>query len=122
MKTTAGQVAIELRKLADALDKEPDTVIPRPMVSFYCDDYTSEDKGKSWFLAMVRLLPRPLAKKTNNTSYEIQHGKDDQKSPIWLRAIIDRANVCTVIEPAKPAVYDCPSILSEAEEASLDEF
>jgi hypothetical protein len=111
----AGLVAIELRKLADALDKEPDTTIVRPNIYFMCS-YVG-DFGKAAFLSLAKLLPRPLVKRSTNNEYQLV-GENDA---IRFEAAITRSQVCTLVEPAKPAVYDCPSILSEAEEAALGE-
>jgi hypothetical protein len=118
-KAKAGEIATELRRVADALDKEPETALPQPLLSFYCNDHGAADKGKAVFLATVRLLPRPLTKAPSDTVYQVEHGRNDSEAAIWLRAQIDRSSVCTVIEPAKPAVYDCPALLSEEEEAEL---
>ena len=113
--TTAGAVAIELRRVADALDKEPETPFEQPMVSFYCNDYLAADKGKTAFLNVVRLLPKPLTKKPSDTVMELEYKTD----AILLRAQIDRSAVCTLVEPAKPAVYRCEPLLSQDEEAAL---
>jgi hypothetical protein len=119
--TTAGQIAQELRRIADAFDKEPETVMEKPMLSFHCNNYSAANKGKAAFLAAVRLLPKPLKKEPSDTSYEVGYGRMDSKVAVWSRAVIDRASVCTLIEPAKPAVYDCPSLLSVEEETGLVE-
>lgn len=113
--TTAGAVAIELRRVADALDKEPEAPFEQPMVSFYCNRYLEADKGKAVFLNVVRLLPKPLTKKPSDTVMELEY----QTDAIRLRAQIDRSVVCTVVEPAKPAVYRCEPLLSLEEEPSL---
>lgn len=119
MNPTAGQVATELRRLADALDKSPDSEVERPMVTFYCDSYLAADKGKSVFQNVVRLLPRPLVKKPSDITMEVQYNND----VIYLRACINRESVCELIEPAKPAVYHCPPILSDEEmDAAINEF
>jgi hypothetical protein len=119
MNPTAGQVATEFRRIADALDKEPDTEVEPPMVSFYCNSYAATDKGKQVFLNVVRLLPRPLAKKPSETIMEVEN---PNKAVVHLRAWIDRNNVCELIEPAKPAVYHCVPLLSDQEEARLGTF
>ena len=119
MNPTAGQVATEFRRIADALDKEPDTEVEPPMVTFYCNSYSAADKGKQVFLNVVRLLPRPLAKKPSETNMEVEN---PNKEVVYLRACIDRAQVCELIEPAKPAVYRCFPLLSDQEEAELGKF
>jgi hypothetical protein len=105
----AHEVANELRKLADALDKEPDTQLTKPMVSFYNDT-------KDQFLATARLFPRPLKKDVSGERYLLEN---DSSSTVWWRSVADRKLVCAVIEPAKPAVYDCPPLLTELEEHDL---
>ena len=115
----AGEIAAELRRVADALDREPEAKLPQPMLSFYCNDYGAADKGKAQFLQTVRLLPRPLAKEPSDTVYQIEHGRNDAAAAVWIRAQINRSSVCTIVEPAKPAVYDCPALLSLEEEEEL---
>ena len=114
----ASEVAMELRRVADALDAKPETNLVQPMLSFYCNSYGEGDKGKAIFLATARLLPRPLNKEFDGNSYEIEHGKDG-KSAVWVRACISRENVCELVEPAKPAVYRCEPLLSEAEDEAI---
>ena len=55
MITTAGAVATELRRVADALDKEPEAEVVRPLCFFYPED-------KAGMENLVRLLPHPLDK------------------------------------------------------------
>ena len=116
MNPTAGQVASELRRIADALDVEPDTEVEAPMVTFYCNSYLAEDKGKAVSLNVVRLLPRPLVE--NHTRADIEIENPDQ-SVVWLRAFINPAAVCEIVEPAKPAVYRFIPLLSDQEVAKL---
>ena len=116
--TTAGAVAQELRKLADALDKEPELQVFRPEIDFLTK-YAGETK-KSVFLALARILPRPLKKQPqryDGTALELVH----ETSAIRILAAIPRSEVCRLIEPAKtiPAVYDCTPLLSEDEENQL---
>ena len=110
---TAHEVATELRKLADALDVEPDTELSHPTIYFSCS-YSANPKEH--FLGIARLMPRPFTKKPLVTEYRIEH-----KQPgLDVVAYVSREHVCTLIEPAKPAVYDCPSLLSGAEEAGIE--
>ena len=48
--------------------------------------------------------------------------ENPNKEVVYLRACIDRAQVCELIEPAKPAVYRCFPLLSDQEEAELGKF
>jgi hypothetical protein len=114
MSTKAGLVAIELRKLAYALDAQPDAVITKPYISFH--GYSKDE-----FMAIARLLPRPLRKNV-----------DEPEDPKWARVRVSHKNpaldvdasvpqslTCQLIEPAKPAVYRCDPILSEEEEVEV---
>ena len=118
MNPTAGQVAYNLRRIADALDKSPESKVEQVMVSFYCNDHSAADKGKSVFLTLARLLPHPLQKDFTDSTLTLVY----KNEAINLRAQIDRVFICTLREPARPAVYDCPSILSDEEEAALGPF
>jgi len=110
---TTSEVAIELRRIADALDKKPElAVCPYLSITAHGDD-------KETFLALARLMPRPITKRVRNEGttyedYEVLNG--------FFRVSIPRGNICEIIEPAKPAVFHCPSLLSEEEEAALDAF
>lgn len=114
MKTTAGMLAIELRKLADALDAQPDAKITKPTVYFYCD-------AKDEFLAVARLLPRPLAKRvTDADDHKWARVRIEYQSPaLDVDASIPQSLTCELLEPAKPAVYRCAPILSEEEDAGM---
>jgi len=115
--TTAAMVAAELRRVADALDHDPQAVIPTAMLTFYANDYGAQDKGKASFLNIARLLPRPISKeRSNDTDFEVGAGSD---GALWYRATIRRSAICTIVEPARPAVYHCEPILSDAEEEAI---
>ena len=107
----ANEIANELRKLADALDKEPEAELEQPSVLFYHWGEGQKDK----FLNLARLMPRP---------FEKQYAGDDLKivrdaGAIRVSGMINRTAVCEMVEPAKPAVYRCDPILSETEEAEI---
>jgi|ERR1035437_253782 hypothetical protein len=111
---TAGAVASELRRIADALDKEPGAEIEK--VSLYFSHLSHKDK----FLTLARLLPRPLLKSyTSNNDNEGDLELRYDSAALSLNAYINRSAVCTVVEPAKPAVYKCEPLLSDAEEAAV---
>ena len=103
----ASVVAAELRRIADSLDKEPETEIEQPMISFY---HWSESE-KIQFLNEVRLLPRPLQKKYNGEEVSLEHETPGAR----VYAKIQRKAICRLIRPAIPAEYDCDPILSEQE-------
>lgn len=113
---TAHEVATELRKFADRWDSDPEAKIAKPSIWWYF--YSKNDKDM--FKAIARLLPRPISK-------EIEH-PDSSRPMMVVRSngeIVDfyihipQSATCRIIEPARPAVYDCESILSEAEEAEI---
>lgn len=108
------EVATELRKLADALDTIPETEIKRPYVSFY---HHSESE-KEGFLAIARVLPHPLTKDYGEDLTDkltVEYKTD----AIIASASIPRFLVCRIVEPAKPAVYDCQPLLSAEEEMGI---
>lgn len=105
------EIANELRRIADALEREPEAQLIKPMLSFYNSD-------KAQFMLSARLLPRPLAKEVTEHEYTLENGRKD--GAVWLRTKCDRNKVCTLVTPAIPAVYECPPLLSEAEEALLE--
>src|ERR1035437_9597301 len=113
--TTAGAVASELRRVADALDRSPKTEVAQANIYF---SHNFMPNAKNKFLALAKMLPRPLTK-----NYTGEDGKGDlelkYKSPaMTINCYIPRTAVCELVEPAKPAVYKCESLLSDEEEAA----
>ena len=108
--TTAGAVAAELRRIADALDKEPEAEIVKPTVWFWSYDHRAS------FLNLIRLIPRPIEKEYGISSLIVR--KRDWPNT-QFQARVDRSVVCKIVEPAKPAVYECEPLLSDEEEATL---
>lgn len=109
----AGAVAIELRKLADSLDKEPATEIGEPHISLWAE--TKEE-----FMTFSRALPRPVKKQTDivgETTYILLTHYD---GPLAASVRVPQSFVCELVEPAKPAVYKCTPILSAEEESELE--
>jgi hypothetical protein len=107
----ASELATKLRKLADGLDKAPDAEIdPYVSISF---------RKKETFLELAKVLPRPLTKKIRHegTSYE-----DFTLEGDGFVLGIPRSTMCILVEPARPARYECPTILSDEEEAALGTF
>lgn len=111
----AGSVAIELRRLADALDKQPDAEIIKPMVTFYGYE-------KSSFIATVKLLPRPLKKRISEPGdskwARVRVGYVGDA--IDIDASVPQSLTCELVQPAKAAVYRCDPIFSEEEDAALE--
>lgn len=114
MKLTAGMVAIELRKLADALDVQPDAEMVKPTVFFHAYE-------KDEFLAIARLMPRPIKKSVSDAGDDRwARVRVEYISPAMdVDASVPQSKTCELIEPAKPAVYRCAPILSEEEEAAV---
>lgn len=112
----AHEVASELRKLADALDREPEANVQQAWVYFHCDT-------KEAFLATAKLLPRPLTKEYDDEGnrWDRFHLKRsaDFKGPIYIDCSVPRTLACRVIRPAQEAVYECEPLLSQIEEESL---
>ena len=109
----AKNVAAELRKLADSLDKEPETEINAPYIWFSCN-YMG-DKGKPLFLALGRLMPRPLVKEYKGDEFRLKYSNDS----ISVAAVIERNKVCRIVQPAQEAVYECEPLLSMEEESAI---
>lgn len=108
--TTAGQVAIELRKLADALDKEPAAAIVRPYILFNTDD-------KEVFLALARMFPRPYDKSVDGEETQWPNRQIKyQNESIHAWATCPLAKTCVLVSPAIPAKYECEPLLSAEEE------
>ena len=108
----SSELAIELRCIADALDKEPELNV-NPYISI-----TPENDDKNTFLALARVIPKPFKKRIRHegTTYE-----DFVLEVGSLFVCIPRSKMCKIIVPAKPAVYECPSILNDDEYAKLGE-
>jgi hypothetical protein len=107
----ASEVATELRRIADALDKEPELII---------DPYLSINahSDREQFLALAKIMPRPMTKGIDfpGTSYE-----DFKLEHSFWRIKIARNAYCSIVTPAIPAVYECPPIFSPEEEAEMEE-
>jgi hypothetical protein len=111
--TTAGNVSIELRKLADALDKEPEAVMPKIYIHFPCS--YNGDNSKIMFLNVARLMPRPFDKKYEHRNIKLEH----QGVAADITAWVEQSVVCRIVRPAIEAEYECDPLLSPEEEASL---
>lgn len=106
----ASEVASELRKLADSLDREPDAEVTRGWIDFF----THGDKGL--FFRMAKSIPHPFEK-----LYEGQELRLRYDNPaLRIDVHVERDKVCRIVKPAQEAVYECEPLLSEAEEAALE--
>lgn len=109
----AQEVANELRKLVEALEKMPDAEIKRPYLLLSSYDAPT-------FRAAAKIMPKPFKKDvayadSDNPELRMIYGNPT----IHIQASVPQKLVCKVIEPAKPAVYDCAPVLSEAEDAEF---
>ena len=109
----ASEFATKLRTLAAGLDKAPDAEI-HTYVSI-----TPVNDDKQTFLELAKVLPHPLTKKIRHegTIYE-----DFTLEGDGFVLGIPRSTMCILVEPARPARYECPTILSEEDEAALGVF
>lgn len=112
----ASAVAAELRKFADSLDSNPDVEIEAPSVSFY--HWLKEEKDR--FLTVAKLIPRPAKKSLVGSGEEPRIRVQYATDAISIYANIPQSATCTLVEPAKPAVYRCDPILSEQEGETLE--
>jgi hypothetical protein len=110
--TTAGDVAAELRKLAEALDKEPEANVVKGSLWFW------NGVNKDSFLNLVRLVPRPL-KKVYEEGIGASVIATHETDALTIELRIARNSVCQIVEPAKPAVYKCEPLLTDEKEATL---
>ena len=103
-----------MRKLADALDVQPEQEAARPSVYFSCK---YKDDGKELFLGLAKLLPRPLKKSDgfDHSEMDLTYSSD----ALRIHASIERSKVCRLIEPAREAKFECEPLLSAEEEGLL---
>ena len=95
---TCKSVAAALRNLADSLEKGGDAEIVQPFLNF-STSWTENAKDK--FRLLADALPQPVTEEYPDTRIRLRHNAPDLD--IWVTA--ERAEVCTLIEPAKAAVY-----------------
>jgi hypothetical protein len=118
MMPKASEIAQELRKIADALDLNPEVEVKRPTL-----DFSYWDKSeKEIFLATARILPRPVAKKYPKDQDSFSRVSVSHENPaVLVVTSIYREAICNLITPARPAVYDCEMTLLDHEDAALTE-
>ena len=113
---TAHEVATELRKFADTLDANPEAKIAKPTIWWY---FWGES-DKEMFKRIARMFPRPLQKRIyDSASSRPMIAIESSNGIIDFEVRIPQIVTCRIIEPAKPAVYDCEPLLSEIEEAEV---
>ena len=109
----ANDVATELHMLANHLAEGGDLEVKIP--SIYLSYRYGGDKAKDEFLALAKLLPRPLKKHYGSHDLELKF----ETEALYVCVAIERDKVCRLVEPAKPAVYECEPVLSPEEEGAL---
>ena len=114
----ANEVATELRKLADSLDREPEAIVPNANI-YFSASYIPH--AKETFKNICRLLPRPLTKRTETYGSDPDLIVEHKREAVQIHARIRKSECCTLITPARPAVYSCDPILSPEEENALTE-
>ena len=107
----AKDVSTELRKLADALDREPEAEIPYAVVNF-------DASSKESFLAVAKAMPRPIEKEVTDSRWP-QLRLKYKNDAITLWADVAQSLSCELVTPTHDAVYKCEPILSLIEEAAL---
>jgi hypothetical protein len=115
--TTAHDIAIELRKMADSLDKEPEAALTKAYV------WMNFSLDKAGFINAARLLPRPAKKRFDEEGRTIDRIHLEYDTPhLEVSASMYRDQFCKILVPAKviPAIYECEPLLSAEEEASLE--
>jgi hypothetical protein len=105
----ASEVAAELRRVAGALEQEPEAELTQPSLTFFSWDQ------KAQFFNAVKLLPRPMDKESKDGYIKVKH----EAPGLRFEASIRQEKVCTLVEPAKPAVYKCEPLLSPEEEEQI---
>ena len=106
------EVAEELRRIADGLAAHPETEVQTAWLYFHCDT-------KALFLSTFSALLRPLTKHYDADSAWARVRLEHKTPAVELECSVLRANVCEIVEPAKPAVYRCEPLLSDEEESTL---
>ena len=116
---TSHDFAKQLRKLAEFLEAAP---------AFKLPDYSTEYNDtcgiaqfdyhydKAGFISAVKALGSGKKREKTICQPEIHFMAADG----LLRLAIYKEALCRLIEPAKPAVYECEPLLSQAEEAQID--
>ncbi len=111
----AKDVAIALRELADRFDSDPEADVQKPDVWWFCND-------KESFKRIVKFIPRPLAKRIDDPNSMYPYLIVDHKGDgLHVEARITQSKICHIVEPARPAQFECEPILSAEEENDLTE-
>lgn len=104
----ARELALELEKLANHYRNLGDVEV-HPL---HCLDY---HVGKQSFLDAVARMPHPFNKVYRGDDFAVIY----RTPAIVIEHYAKRDRVCRIVEPAKPAVFECLPLLSQEEVASL---
>lgn len=105
----AVDLALELEKLANHYrDLGDATVNP-----IHCLDFHT---GKESFLNAVAQMPHPFSKVYKGDDFAVVY----RGAGVVIEHYAKRDRVCRIVEPAKPAVYECEPLLSPAEVARIE--
>lgn len=100
-----------LRELADFLEANPCLPVPvNPYLGSSVTNYGEPEKTKLALQAVAR-CPGPWKKELDDSVLTLV--KDFHC--VEYRVTCNRTHVCKMVEPAKPAVWDCEPILSAKE-------
>ena len=114
--TTLHDLAAELEKLAAHFrTQESFSISGTPML------HLGSCHSRETFIALAKALPRPMRKRDGIGSTErfpeiaVEYVTED----IHVYASAERDVLCRLIEPARPAKYECEPLLSAEEEAQI---
>lgn len=100
-----------LRQLADYLENNPDIPTPSSTTVTACaTDYLNEEGTKHNMQAVAK-CPGPWSKEFDDSFLTLTR----KFAGIELQVFCNRNHVCKMVEPAKPAVWDCEPLLSAKE-------
>ena len=110
--TTEGLVA-GLRQIADYYEAHPDSILPYVTVMAF-------PETREQFLAEAKRLAAGAKIEKSLAPYKEEYFRITRTfGTVNIEVEIRQALLCRLLEPARPAVYDCPPLLEEI--AGLEE-
>ena len=114
------EVAAELKKLVERIESAGELEIPYAFVHM-----TFGSSQKESFKTFAQdVMPRPYKKTFTDEpfgelrlTYDAENEAGQDTLTLWVK--IARESICRIVEPAKPAVYDCDPLFTPEEEAVL---
>lgn len=108
---TSHEYALELKRLADEMLACPDF-----QLGWTHDEVTlGIGASKDELLAFAKNL-HPLRKEFSEKEIELRFGS----GRISAKISANRSTACRIVKPAEPAVYECDPLLSQEEEAQVN--